>query len=172
VTQIADSFELATLDLRPGDGRRLDLGVRVRPIDLGGQRYGLAGDRMDARLDVSRPVSGYALRLRFDAHLSGACMRCLEQAEPVISVDAREIDQPGGGEELHSPYVEEDLVDLSGWARDALLLALPAQLLCRPDCKGLCAVCGVNLNDADPAAHEHERGGDPRWAKLRELKLD
>jgi uncharacterized protein len=110
--------------------------------------------------------------LRFDAHLSGACMRCLEQAEPVISVDAREIDQPGGGEELHSPYVEEDLVDLSGWARDALLLALPAQLLCRPDCKGLCAVCGVNLNDADPAAHEHERGGDPRWAKLRELKLD
>ena len=53
-----------------------------------------------------------------------------------------------------------------------LRLALPFQLLCRPDCKGLCPVCGVSLNDADPAEHEHGAEPDPRWAKLRELKLD
>ncbi len=54
--------------------------------------------------------------------------------------------------------------------RDALALALPAQIVCRPDCLGLCSVCGANLND-DPE-HAHERAPDPRWAKLSELKLD
>src|SRR5438105_8537752 len=43
---------------------------------------------------------GYALRLRFEAHLDGPCMRCLVPASPTVAVDAREIDQPGGGEEL------------------------------------------------------------------------
>jgi uncharacterized protein len=97
-------------------------------------------------------------------------MRCLEQAGHEIDVDAREIDQPGGGEELSSPYVDGDELDLASWARDALALALPAQIVCREDCAGLCAICGQNLNE-DPG-HEHEREPDPRWAALRELKLD
>ena len=91
-------------------------------------------------------------------------------AEPVTAVDAREVDQPGGGEELSSPYVEGEVLDLRGWARDALALALPNQLLCRPDCAGLCPVCGEDLNVAGPE-HQHEPEPDPRWAKLRELKL-
>jgi uncharacterized protein len=44
--------------------------------------------------------------------------------------------------------------------------------LCREDCAGLCAVCGESLNDADPEDHRHGGGGDPRMAKLRDLKLD
>ena len=97
-------------------------------------------------------------------------MRCLEPAAPVIDVDAREVEQAGGGEELDSPYVEGATLDLRGWARDALALARPAQLLCREDCAGLCPVCGQNLNEAP--GHTHEREPDPRWAKLRELKLE
>jgi uncharacterized protein len=170
VAQLADSLDLASLDLRPGDGRRLDLAVRVSPVELGGQRYELPAGRIDVRLDVSRPLSGHALRLRFEARLSGACMRCLEPADPVVAVDAREVDQPGEGEQLHSPYVEDDQLDLAGWARDVLLLALPAQIVCRPDCAGLCSVCGANLNEADGADHSHASDGDPRWAKLREWK--
>ena len=61
-------------------------------------------------------------------------------------------------------------LDLRGWARDALARARPAQLLCREDCAGLCPVCGQNLNEAP--GHAHERDPDPRWAKLRELKLE
>jgi uncharacterized protein len=85
-------------------------------------------------------------------------------------VDAREVDQPGGGEDLRSPYLEEGKLDLAAWARDALALALPAQIVCREDCLGLCSVCGANLNE-DPD-HAHEAEPDPRWAALRELKLD
>ena len=44
--------------------------------------------------------SGFALRLRYAAHLDGPCMRCLEDADAVVEVDAREVDQPGGGDEL------------------------------------------------------------------------
>jgi uncharacterized protein len=53
-----------------------------------------------------------------------------------------------------------------------VVLALPAQPLCREDCAGLCPVCGESLNDADPEAHNHPSSGDPRMAKLRDLKLD
>ena len=86
------------------------------------------------------------------------------------AVDAREVDQPNGGEELTSPYVDGDQLDLHAWAHDAFALAMPAQVLCLPDCLGLCPQCGANLN-ADPA-HAHEAAPDPRWAKLRELKLE
>jgi uncharacterized protein len=100
-------------------------------------------------------------------------MRCLEPAEVAVEVDAREVDQPSSrDEELLSPYVTEGVLDLNAWAHDALALALPSQIRCRPDCAGLCPICGESLNDAEPGAHDHPADPDPRWAKLRELKLD
>jgi uncharacterized protein len=127
---------------------------------------------IEAALDLSRTTgSGYALRLRFDASLIGPCMRCLEPAAPILHVDAREISQPGQGDELESPYVETEVLDIAGWARDALALSLPDKLLCRADCAGLCAVCGADLNQAGPE-HGHEQEPDPRWAKLSELRFD
>jgi uncharacterized protein len=169
--QRIDRFDLETLSLRPGDGRRIDARIGIEGLSLGGQPYAVAGGAVDAHLDVSRTLSGYALRLRFDAPLEGACVRCMSEARPTISVDAREVDQPGEVEELHSPYVEDDVLELGAWAHDALVLALPPKVLCRDDCRGLCTVCGADLNDADPDEHRHEGGGDPRWAKLNELKL-
>ena len=68
------------------------------------------------------------------------------------------------GRELPAP----DRLDLSAWAHDAIALALPDKILCRPDCAGLCPVCGKDLN-AEPHEHVEERT-DPRWAKLRELQ--
>ena len=166
----ADTFDLAALRLASGEGRDFALEVGVAPFELGGQRYEVDPALVPVRLDVSRTThSGYALRLRFEVSLHGPCMRCLEPAAPRFAVDAREVDQPGGGEELASPYVADEQIDLTAWARDALALALPTQLLCREDCAGLCPVCGEDLN-ASP--HEHEAPADPRWSKLRELKLD
>jgi uncharacterized protein len=98
-------------------------------------------------------------------------MRCLEPAAPVFSVDAREVSQPGAGDELSSPYIVAGVLDLHAWARDALALALPATVLCRADCAGLCGVCGADLNEAGPD-HVHESEPDPRWAKLSELRFD
>ena len=162
-------LDLETLHLRSGEGRRFDAEVRVDPVLLAGERYTVDGGTVDARLDVSRTISGYALRLRFEAPMSGACMRCMSEAMPVLSVDAREVDQPGDDEELHSPYLRGPELDLSSWARDALVLAMPAQVVCSEECRGLCPVCGGNLNE--PGEHDHEQAGDPRWAKLRDLKL-
>jgi uncharacterized protein len=172
VAQRTDIFDIGRLGLSSGEGRRLDLGVRVEPFEFAGQHYEVPGGSVEATLDVSHTTSGYALRLRFATELDGPCMRCLEPAGHGVDVDAREIDQPGGGEELSSPYLsEEALLDLRSWARDALALALPAQIVCSGDCLGLCSVCGENLNRAGPE-HAHEREPDPRWAALRELKLE
>lgn len=166
-------IDLGRLSLSHGEGARLDIDIRLAPLELGGQTYVPARDAVEARLDVSRPSNGYAFRLRFPLLLEGPCMRCLEGAAAETEVDAREVDQSDtDDEELRSPYVVEDELDLGRWAQDAAILALPSQILCRSDCAGLCPVCGESLNDADPADHEHETGGDPRWAKLNELKLD
>jgi uncharacterized protein len=166
-----DIFDIGRLGLSSGEGRRLDVETPVDGFDFAGQRYSVPGGGVIATLDVSHTTSGYSLRLRFETALQGPCMRCLEEAGHEIGVDAREIDQPGGGEELESPYLEEEQLDLRAWARDALALALPAQIVCREDCLGLCPVCGENLNSAGPE-HAHEREPDPRWAALRDLKLE
>ena len=165
-----DIFDLGRLSLGPGEGRRMDLDVRLEDLRYGGQQYAVEPRDVPVRLDVSRMTgNGYSLRLRFEAGLAGPCMRCLAPAGPGFAVDAREVEQPGGGDELDSPYVSADELDLQAWARDAFALALPAQIVCRDECAGLCPQCGQNLNEHP---HEHEREPDPRWAKLRELKLD
>jgi uncharacterized protein len=167
------SIDLERLALSHGQARALDLEVGLEPIELGGQTYSPAGGGSEARLDVSRTSTGYALRLRFNSELTGPCVRCLEEAATMLEIDAREVDQPASGDEqLRSPYVSEGELDLDRWANDALVLALPTQPLCRPDCAGLCSVCGESLKDADPEAHRHRQGGDPRMAKLRDLNLE
>src|SRR3954465_13248612 len=169
---LIDTFDLGRLQLSSGEGRRLVLGLRLGALAFGGQRYAAEPESVDATLDISRMTgNGYALRLRFDAGLTGPCMRCLEAAAPVTSVDAREVHQPGGGEELTSPYVHDEELDLRGWAHDAYALALPAQVVCTPECAGLCPECGANLNTAGAPPPPHPPP-HPRWAKLRELKLD
>jgi uncharacterized protein len=146
--------------------------VAISPFMLGGDRFDVDPELVEARLDISRTTGhGYALRLRFDASLAGPCMRCLEPAVPEFHIDALEISQPGQGEELESPYIEHEILDLAAWTRDALALSLPEKLLCRADCAGLCAVCGADLNQAGPE-HGHEPAPDSRWAKLSELRFD
>jgi uncharacterized protein len=166
-----DTLDLASMHLSSGEGRRLEVAFSLDDFDLGHERYPVRPAVIEARLDVSRTTgSGYALRLRFDAGLEGPCMRCLEPAAPTFAVDAREISQPGEGEELDSPYVENQVLDVRSWAHDTLALALPSAILCRPDCAGLCPDCGEDLNTAGPD-HHHNRSPDPRWAKLSELQF-
>jgi uncharacterized protein len=164
------TIDLSRLGLSSGEGATLTPSVALDRVELGGQGCTAPGAVADARVDVSRTTAGYALRLRYDVRLEGPCMRCLEDAAHGLSIDAREVDQPGGGEDLRSPYLDGDELDVRSWARDALVLALPTQIRCRAECRGLCGICGANLNE-DPE-HAHEREPDSRWAKLSELKLD
>ncbi len=168
----AHDFDLASLRLSAGEAARIALEVPVEPLLLSGEPYAAEPPLVPVDLSVSRMTGGgYALLLRFSARVAGACMRCLKPAAPVIEVEAREVDRPGGGEELDSPYVYEETLDVAAWARDAFALAMPVKVLCREDCAGLCPVCAADLNEIGPG-HHHEPAPDPRWAKLRELKLE
>jgi uncharacterized protein len=166
-------IDLARLSLSHGEGKRIELPVELDPFELGGQTYLANPVAPTARLEVSRPSGGYAFRLQFPVHVEGPCMRCLEPGLLDLDVEGREVDAAQtDDEELRSPYVLDDELDIGRWAHDAALLALPARFLCRSDCAGLCPVCGEPLNDADPADHQHERPTDPRWAALKNLKLE
>lgn len=166
-------IDLSRLSLAHGEGKRIQVPVELDPFELGGQTYLANPASPTVRLEISRPSGGFAFRLNFSVHIEGPCMRCLEPAALDLEVESREVHQPSVDDpELRSPYVDEDELDIGRWAHDATLLALPTRLLCRPDCAGLCPVCGVSLNDADPADHVHDSGKDPRWAALDNLKLE
>ncbi len=166
------TFDLAGLRLSPGAGRRLRLQAPIEALGLGGERYEVRPRSVPLVLEVSKLIGGgYALKLALNATLDGPCMRCLKHAAPEIEVQAREVDVPGEGEELASPYVHDETLEVAAWAHDAFALAAPAKVLCRDDCAGLCPECAIDLNEAGPE-HRHEPAPDSRWAKLSELKLD
>lgn len=112
-------------------------------------------------------VSGTA-----DVVLTGQCARCLEPIEDTMQIDIQELfvypESDATEEEAHR--LEGELIDLEPVIRDAVVLDLPFQPLCRDDCAGLCVDCGANLND-DPD-HDHGPALDPRWSSLTDWDQD
>ena len=164
------TFDLRRARLRPGEEWREEIELELEPIVLGGQRYVPVPERVPAELRLTRASTGTVLELSFTARLHGPCFRCLEDTVLELPLHAREYQatSPGESEELQSPYVEDDRVDLSSWGHDTMVLALPDKILHDPNCAGLCPVCGRNLN-SDP--HEHdETVGDARWSALEPLR--
>jgi uncharacterized protein len=163
------TFDLRTLRIRSGDQAREHVEIELQPLVLGGQSYEPRPTPAPAELTVTRASSGTVLELTFDVTLAGPCFRCLVDAELPVSLRLREYQatRPKDDEE-RTEYLYDDRLDLSAWAHDAIALALPDKILCRPDCAGLCPVCGKDLN-RDPHEHSEERV-DPRWEKLSELR--
>ena len=162
-------FNLRNLRLRSGEQFVDTKDVELEPLELGGQRYLPVPATVPAELSITRASTGTVFELRFAARLHGPCYRCLEDAVLDLPIQAREYEATvPETDEMRTPYVHDDKLDLSAWARDAVALELPDQILCREDCAGLCPVCGKDLN-AEP--HEHEDTAiDERWAALAELK--
>ena len=123
--------------------------------------------------------------------LAGECARCLAPLTSSVTVGFQELYLYAEGRhdrhdkhekyDRHDKYDEQeeqdaeelyhldgDLLDLEPAFRDAVVLALPMSPLCREDCPGLCAECGVPLADAG-LGHRHEAAVDPRWAALRQF---
>jgi uncharacterized protein len=167
------TIDLESLGLRNGEADAIVRELRPSPPVVGGVELQIDGGDVEARVDVSRTTSGFALRLVAEAGVSGPCVRCLEPASLAVPVEAREVEQDNSDDaELSSPYVQDGVLDVGSWLHDTITLALPEQLLCRVDCAGLCPECGIALNDVGPAGHSHEAPRDPRFAKLRELEED
>jgi uncharacterized protein len=164
------SFSLRSVKLRSGEEYRDAVELELAPLELAGQRYLFVPAEVPAELTISRASTGTVFQLGFEARLHGPCMRCLADAVVEVAIDAREYQatNPGSDEELKTPYVADDKLDLAFWGRDAVVLALPGKILCRPDCAGLCPVCGRDLN-VEPHEHEEEPA-DSRWGALAELR--
>ena len=163
------TFNLRTLKLRSGEQFADALDVQLEPLELGGQRYLPVPETVPAELSITRASTGTVFELHFDTRLHGPCYRCLADAVLDVPISAREYQATNpDSDELRTPYLDEDRLDLSAWARDALALELPDKILCKDDCAGLCPVCGKNLS-REP--HDHgEPEPDSRWSALAELR--
>ena len=149
------------------------------PAELGIEILGVPeGSQVDLDLRLEAVMEGVLVTGTASAVLEGECARCLEPIEDSISVDLQELfvyDDPadrrrttsGDDEDDDVSRLEDDLLDLEPLLRDAVVLALPFQPLCREDCPGLCVECGFRL--ADDPDHGHQAPVDPRWAALGDV---
>ena len=163
------TLNLRTIKLRSGEQYRDEREIELEPLELGGQSYLPVPEKVPTEVTITRASTGTVFELSYRVRLHGPCYRCLEDAVLELPISAREYQATTPeSDEMRTPYLDDDKLDLSAWARDALALALPDKILCRPDCAGLCPVCGTDLN-AEP--HEHdEPQADSRWSALEELK--
>ena len=140
-----------------------------RFLDNPGKRFPLAVDweasstRDDLQFVGSVHVRGEAffqvdvlyLKLEIEAVVERKCSRCLDPVRfPVVLREAFDIEIPVG----------EETVDLVPLVLGAIQTSLPAHPLCKPDCRGLCPVCGVNLNE-HPDHRCDQKGDAPRTLK-------
>jgi uncharacterized protein len=139
-----------------------DLGISVIGVPLG------SPVQLDLRLESV--VEGVLVSGSVMVQVRGDCVRCLGEISDELEVDIQELYVYPGVEPDNdlACRLEGDLFDLEPLLRDAVVLGLPFQPLCREDCLGLCVECGANLNDNPD--HGHEVRLDPRWDALRGLE--
>jgi uncharacterized protein len=151
-------FDLRSLTFDRSDQAACGLPVEVDPFVFSGECYAVPDDRVDLSLEASRVGRKLVLQGSFSTRLHGACARCLRDVDLDLEASGAEYVADGesqGVEEGEEAYVRGYHLQADRWARDLLADALPAQLLCREDCRGLCPVCGADLNEAGKA-HVHE----------------
>jgi uncharacterized protein len=170
---VLDTRELGR---RPGSQRRLAF-TAPAPADLGIEVLRVpAGSPIEFDLRLEAVMEGVLVTGEAQADLTGECVRCLEEIHNDIVADFQELfayeesDTAAAAEDDDTNRLEGDLLDLEPVLRDAVVLALPFQPLCRDDCPGLCAECGARL--ADEPGHQHDEPVDPRWAALQGLAQD
>ena len=172
VDQLLEGPHLINVDVRPGE---LDLSDPVYRFE----------DRVRGELEfmlIGRDVLG---RGKLTADVVADCVRCLDAARFRLEVPVEEMwlwrdrEQERGAEpsadEIMAHFYESDEIDIGEGLRELILDKLPNYPYCSVDCKGLCAVCGTNLNHEScacpPKEKEEESGAD--WkSKLLSLKKE
>jgi uncharacterized protein len=165
-------IELNDLGLRGGDTYERTFPLELEPVVLGGETYRvLAPDGVAVAVD--RIAGGFLVDVSVSARLYGACARCLQEGVVEVFAEQEEFvptSKEGWDESELSPFVEGTLVDVGGLTREAVVLAIPEQILCSSECKGLCPVCGRNLNKEECGCPRE--AVDERWSTLRDIKFD
>jgi uncharacterized protein len=166
---------LDTRDLprRPGALRTVKR-VAPAPADLGVELIGVPeGADLDLDLRLESVSEGVLVSGTITGPVKGECGRCLREINDSMVVNVQELyayensttDTTTDEDEVGR--MQDDLIDLEPALRDAVVLTLPTNPLCREDCPGLCTECGVHWDDL-PADHSHQQI-DPRWAGLSQL---
>jgi uncharacterized protein len=166
-------------------GQRKDLVQSVPPESFGDEPWGPIVEELAGPIELDlllEAVSGGVLvRGTLRATAIASCARCLTPTTRAWEVDVLELHRSTtetddgsfdeDDEDLDYELVAGDTqLELDQMVRDALVVGQPVRVLCRPDCAGLCPVCGTDRN-SDPCAHGREEPADPRWEALRGLKL-
>jgi uncharacterized protein len=141
-------LNLDDLGLRGGEQHVCTYTVEVAPVSLGGERYEVLVPE-GVSLAIERIAGGYLVGLSMDAWAYGPCSRCLKEATLQVHAEQEEFAPTavgGWAESESSAFIEDLVVDVSGLAREALVLAIPDKILCSVECRGLCPQCGADLN--------------------------
>ncbi|GAA2603997.1 hypothetical protein GCM10010399_38700 [Dactylosporangium fulvum] len=145
------------------------------PEDLGLELIGVPqGAELYLQLRMESVSEGVLVSGTVTGPLAGECGRCLRPISDTLEVPIQEFyaykhsttDETTDEDEVGR--LQGDLIDLEPALRDAVVLALAANPVCREDCPGLCPDCGVPLDEL-PEGHSHEQL-DPRWAALSQIK--
>lgn len=147
------------------------------PKDLGTAVIGVpAGSDLELDLRLEAVMEGVLVTGAVRGEAVGECVRCLDEVTENVDVTMSELfvyperaavaAQDGDEEDDDLRELDGDFLDLEPALRDAVVPMLPFQPVCRPDCPGLCPLCGARL--ADDPGHTHETL-DPRWAALSGL---
>ena len=168
----------------PGDTIPLAGHLDETGYTSGDHEFNLPGG-IDYDLVLTNAGEGILATGMLNAHVIGTCDRCLEKAEFDVAGEVDEyflFEEPAEGElgddedEMDFSLVSSDgTIDLADPLNTALLMETPFVVLCKPDCKGLCPVCGANLNETDcghAAQIEADRLASSPFAVLKGLKLD
>lgn len=158
------SIDVSELLRHPGSQRRLELREEVPGLAL--DLAQVAGEP-DLDLLAESVVEGILITGAVSGTYRLECRRCLQEVTESFSVPVEELFL-SGPPDVDAYRVDGEFIDLEPMVRDAVVLGMPLNPLCRPDCRGLCPQCGQNLNEAD-CGHRPERI-DVRWEPLRRLK--
>ena len=170
---------------RVGANRRLALAAEELVLDIEeGDEGTLEASRVRGDVKVTRLSDRLLVQGDLTAIVGLECSRCLEEFPLPVEASLEEQFMPtidvDTGAPIRRAELEEDdvlfevdpnhLMDLTESVRQAILVSLPMKPLHSEDCKGICLVCGANLNEGD-CGHTDETE-DNRWSGLRELKIE
>jgi uncharacterized protein len=126
-------------------------------------------DSLQGTARITRTAQGLLLQAKMRATLPEECVRCLKSFEQSLQSEFTELYAFSQNSVTDSGLIvpEDAHIDLAPLVREYMLLAIPISPLCSPDCKGLCPVCGMNLNEG---THHHESEEiDSRLSVLKSL---
>lgn len=129
----------------------------------------------EVMVTLSDAEHGYYLHGDLATTTRLACDRCLTEIDydietPLAALVVIDDSKEFMDEEIIEVPATALHIDIKSFVEDSIVLVLPFKILCKDDCKGLCAQCGTNLNES--SCDCNSTGIDPRWNKLRELNLE